>query len=197
MYRAPIVLIVLWAFALVACGGAPAPTPPADAPASQPAAGSQPAQAAPAPDTPAPDTPTPETPPASTEPASEAPPSVGPALGQLPEIARALLRQRMARHGAALAKLSHHITELEFDGVGQVAGEIAGEPMIARPTGNEAPDDLNAQLPSNFFTWQERLRSRADHLARAAGTQDAAATRVAYDAVTSTCAGCHEDFAGR
>lgn len=108
----------------------------------------------------------------------------------LPQPARVLLHQRMARHREDLALLSASALALEFPELEVAAGEIIGEPQLARP-GPDERDTLNARLPSRFFDLQEELVARAKLLRTAARRRSGPEVASAYGQVAETCVACH------
>lgn len=110
---------------------------------------------------------------------------------ELPIIVRRLLQPRMVRHGQDFAALHVTVKNEHLEDVARIAGEIADEPMIARPAEGQE-DTLNARLPPAFFTHQDALRERATVLADAAEAGDVSAVRRAYDDLGATCSACHQ-----
>ena len=111
----------------------------------------------------------------------------------LNELARQLLKERMARHGHELSRLVQAVVLLERDVAKELAQTIATEPRITRPTPG-ASDELNSALPEQFFVRQDELRVRAKALAEAAKgkSDDELAARLGD--LMRTCVGCHSAY---
>lgn len=116
-----------------------------------------------------------------------------PAPDYLNELARQLLRKRMARHGHDMTLLVQGVILLQRDVVTELAGSIASEPRITRPIAGGA-DDLNAALPERFFVLQDQLRERARALSEVAKQKDDAALAARLGELTQTCVGCHSAY---
>lgn len=116
-----------------------------------------------------------------------------PAPAYLPEPARALLRSRMARHRDYAALLSSSALNLAYAEVEVAAGEIAGEPQLARPSPDER-DTLNARLPARFFDLQDALVAQAKELRSAAEAKDGPRMARAYGQLSETCVACHAAY---
>jgi hypothetical protein len=133
---------------------------------------------------------------------AEAPPKQPPdarglkAPDYLSDLARQLLRERMARHGRDMTRLVQAVLLLERDVAQELARSLANEPRITRPTPG-ATDELNSALPEQFFVRQDELRVRAKALAAAAkgATNDELAARLGE--LTRTCVGCHTAYLTR
>jgi hypothetical protein len=108
----------------------------------------------------------------------------------LSETARGAVRGQMHDHGATMQALVWDVVLLEYARVAEDARQITSAPMVARPLGNDATE-LNAQLPAQFFTFQDQLRERSRALAEAAAKRDPAALSDKFTGVMETCMGCH------
>ncbi|GMU62268.1 MAG: hypothetical protein AMXMBFR34_40310 [Myxococcaceae bacterium] len=111
----------------------------------------------------------------------------------LSELARQLLRQRMARHGKDMTRLVQAVVLLEKDVAKELAQAIASEPRITRPTPG-ASDELNSALPEQFFVRQDELRERAKAMAQAAASESDDALAARLGDLTRTCVGCHSAY---
>jgi hypothetical protein len=111
----------------------------------------------------------------------------------LPEQARALLRQKMERHGQDARDLMYGVTLLQYDVARAAAKHISSEPRIIRPLpGGEA--DLNALLPERFFVLQDEARLRARAVSEAAEKRDDKALAESYGRLVETCVACHSTY---
>ncbi|MCS6912005.1 MAG: hypothetical protein RMK29_00900 [Myxococcales bacterium] len=119
-----------------------------------------------------------------------------PQPAHLDATARALLRQRMARHGADMNELVAAVVLADLDEAQRRARSIAEDANLARPLSGDATE-LNSALPQAFFRFQDELRARARDLAAAAARRDAQATAAAFGQVASACVGCHLAYLGR
>jgi cytochrome c556 len=111
----------------------------------------------------------------------------------LSETARALVRQKMAKHSRQMTELVWSVVLLEYNESAQLAQAIATEPRLARPTSNDATE-LNAALPPRFFELQDQLRSRAQKLEVAARARDATGMAKTFGALAETCVACHDVY---
>lgn len=124
-----------------------------------------------------------------------APPAPGlatslPEPAYLPQAARAVLRERMRRHGPDSRDLLTTLTLLYHDRAAELAGRIESEPLLAEP-GKAGPDTLNAALPARFFVLQKQLQQRAGDVARAARAKDNGKMATAFGKVVEVCVACH------
>ncbi len=111
----------------------------------------------------------------------------------MPEVARTLIRQRMARHGGDMTDLVLAVTLLQRQSVRELSQRIANEPKWSRPVAGGA-DDLNAALPERFFVLQDELKHRAQLLDAAAAKKDDAALAAEFGRLAATCVGCHSAY---
>lgn len=111
----------------------------------------------------------------------------------LSPLARRFLHRRMERHGEDMLRLMKAVVLVEREGARAIANDIANEPRLARPM-PDADAEINASLPSRFFTLQDELRERAKAVAAAAATRDTAELTRAFGRLTETCVTCHEAF---
>lgn len=116
-----------------------------------------------------------------------------PAPAHLPQAARAILAERMQRHGAAMTDMVWAALFLDYDSAADIAQEIASEPRLARPFSRDA-SELNALLPESFFALQDELAARAEEVARVAPTKDPAALSASVGRLTDTCMRCHSAY---
>lgn len=115
---------------------------------------------------------------------------------QISATTRALLQQRMARHGADMNELVAAVVLADLDEAQRRARSLAEDANLARPLSGDATE-LNSALPEDFFRFQDELRARARELADAAARRDARATAAAFGQVASACVGCHLSYLGR
>lgn len=108
-------------------------------------------------------------------------------------IARQLLKQRMARHGADMLALVQAVLFLDHQTTQRLAAEIAAEPRLTRPIAGGL-DDVNAALPERFFILQDELKSRAIDLAGASRSSDPAQLAARLGELTQTCVSCHAAY---
>ncbi len=111
----------------------------------------------------------------------------------LSELARAMLRRRMERHGRDLSLLVHAVVLLQREVVTELASDIVAEPRLVRPIA-DGMDDLNAALPERFFVLQDELRDRARQLGDAAKRRDDTRLAEAFGRLTVTCVACHSAY---
>lgn len=114
---------------------------------------------------------------------------------RLPPILRELLHKRMERHGADMGRLVSLVVLLRYDEIVPLSEHIVREPQLARPLPGEL-DQLNAQLPTRFFTLQEELRERARQLTDAARARDDKALAGSFGRLTESCVACHAAYRG-
>ena len=126
--------------------------------------------------------------PAPPPPAPEPPPIE---VEAMPELVRGLLTDRMKRHASDFLTLYKAVGADDLPATQAAARRIVDEPRLARPTAN---DQLNAQIPPAFFPFQDDLLRRADALAAAAGSGRRAATKEAFESLSSACRNCHRVF---
>jgi hypothetical protein len=112
---------------------------------------------------------------------------------RLSPLLRELLHKRMERHGADMSQLVSQVVLLRYDAIVPLSEHIVREPQLARPLPGEM-DQLNAQLPSRFFTFQEELRERARQLTDAARARDDKALAGAFGRLTESCVACHAAY---
>jgi cytochrome c556 len=111
----------------------------------------------------------------------------------LNELARQLLKERMARHGKDVSRLVQAVVLLERDVARELAHAIATEPRITRPTPG-ASDELNSALPEQFFVRQDELRDRSRALAEAAKGKSDDELAARFGDLMRTCVGCHSAY---
>jgi cytochrome c556 len=87
-------------------------------------------------------------------------------------------------------ELEHAVIFLDLLKAANLADHIAGEPTLARPSGNDA-NELNAQLPERFFQLQDDLKVNAARLATAARGYNIDDLAQAHAQVVRTCVACH------
>lgn len=120
----------------------------------------------------------------SIEPEMAAPRGIPPAL-------RAVLKDRMQRHGAQMGQLVSRLLVLDYDGAARAAGAIYDEPTIARPV---APDELNQLLPDPFFALQDDLKAQTRRVVSAAAQQDGRKVAEELGGLARTCVLCHSAY---
>jgi len=130
--------------------------------------------------------------PAATQPAPRAPRPL-PKPEYLPEEARDVLRDRMARHGADMTVLMATVLMLDHELAAELAHNIATEPRLARPRAGDS-DAVNALLPPRFFDLQDQLKTRASEVVTAAHQRDDARLVKAYGRLAETCVACHSTY---
>jgi hypothetical protein len=108
----------------------------------------------------------------------------------LPAEARALLRDRMARHGGDMTVLMAAVLMLNYEVTEELVQAIGREPKLTRPS-PRMKDTLNSSLPSKFFDFQDLLAVRAKELASAAKAYDDPRLVKAYGRLAEVCVGCH------
>jgi hypothetical protein len=111
----------------------------------------------------------------------------------LPERAREMLRDRMARHGEDMMTLMAALLMLNYETAQEIALGISREPKLSRP-GPQEKDTLNALLPRRFFDLQDLLVTRAKAVANAAAAADDARVMRAYGQLAETCLACHASY---
>lgn len=116
-----------------------------------------------------------------------------PAPAHIPVAARALLSQRMQRHGVAMSDMMWAVMFLDYESTEDIAREIASEPRLARPLSRDA-SELNALLPSEFFDLQDALARAAENLATVAPERDPEQLSAAVAKLTDTCIRCHSAY---
>jgi cytochrome c556 len=115
----------------------------------------------------------------------------------LSEIARALLRERMASHDRDMGELVSDIMVLRYERIQAGAQRIAGDANLGRPLSADA-SELNSALPEKFFLYQDDLRLEARTLAEAAARQHAFDVADSYGRLSQVCVRCHATYrAGR
>jgi hypothetical protein len=118
------------------------------------------------------------------QPELAAPPDIPPAL-------RAILKQRMERHGGQMSDLVSRLVILDYDGAARVAGAIYDEPTIARPL---EPDQLNQLLPERFFVLQDALKSQTRRVVTAAAQKDGQKLAEELGVLVRACVQCHAAY---
>ncbi|HEY0883060.1 MAG TPA: cytochrome c [Archangium sp.] len=108
----------------------------------------------------------------------------------LPEEARALLSDRMERHGEDMTFLLPSVVLLNYRWAEGLTERIAAEPRLARAGEGDA-DSLNARLPKRFFELQDEVRARAREVSAAAQARDDARLARTFGELTQTCVACH------
>jgi cytochrome c556 len=115
----------------------------------------------------------------------------------LSDIARALLRERMASHSRDMGELVSDIMVLRYDQIRAGAQRIAADANFSRPLSADA-SELNSALPEKFFLYQDDLRLEARTLAEAAGRQHPFDVADSYGRLSQVCVRCHATYrAGR
>lgn len=115
----------------------------------------------------------------------------------LSDVARALLKARMADHARDMGGLVSDIMILQYDRIEQGARRIADDANLSRPLANDA-SELNSALPEKFFLYQDNLRLEARTLAEAASRQNAFDVADSYGRLSQVCVRCHATYrAGR
>jgi hypothetical protein len=108
---------------------------------------------------------------------------------RLSAAARALLRDKMQRHGSQLTTLVSQGLVLDYDGAARTAGAIFDEPLLPRSV-NEGGQGI--ALPEQFFVLQDALRGQARRVVAAASVRDAGAFAGAFGELTRGCIACHD-----
>jgi cytochrome c556 len=115
----------------------------------------------------------------------------------LPDIARNILRARMASHAHDMGELMSAIMILDYPRVHDGAQAIVSDVSLARPLTGDATE-LNSALPTKFFDLQDELKVRGRALRDAAHRQSALEVADAYGRLSETCVHCHAVYrAGR
>ena len=115
----------------------------------------------------------------------------------LSEVARALLRERMASHTRDMGELVSDIMVLRYDQIRAGAQRIAADANFSRPLSADA-SELNSALPEKFFLYQDDLRLEARTLAEAAARQHPFDVADSYGRLSQVCVRCHATYrAGR
>jgi hypothetical protein len=109
----------------------------------------------------------------------------------LPAAARAVLAQRMARHGKIMDQLVWSMLMLDEPGAEEAADRLLAESPLARPLGSDATE-LNALLPDRFFVLQDQLRAQATALKAAAQSHDSGKVADAFGELSRGCVSCHQ-----
>jgi hypothetical protein len=108
----------------------------------------------------------------------------------LPVQAREMLSARMQRHGEEMMYLTAMVLTVNYEGAAHLAGHIAEEPRIPRPSPDER-GTISELLPERFFELQDELNQRALVMASAAGGREEGKMLEAYSRLTATCVSCH------
>lgn len=108
----------------------------------------------------------------------------------LPVQAREMLAARMQRHGEEMMYLTAMVLTVNYEGAAHLAGHIAEEPRIPRPSPDEH-GTISELLPARFFELQDELNQRALVMASAAGAREQGKMLEAYSRLTETCVSCH------
>jgi cytochrome c556 len=108
----------------------------------------------------------------------------------LPEVARSILRTRMASHARDMGQLMSAIMVLDYPDVQAGAQAIVSDVNLARPLTKDATE-LNAALPPRFFDLQDELKVRGRALRDAAQHMNAFEVADAYGRMSETCVRCH------
>jgi cytochrome c556 len=111
----------------------------------------------------------------------------------LSEVARGVLKSRMASHTRDMSELVSAIMILDYPRIEVDGTRIAEDVSLSRPLTNDATE-LNAAFPEMFFLRQDDLRTQARTLAGAAHALDAYRVAAAYGRVSEACVRCHADF---
>jgi hypothetical protein len=111
----------------------------------------------------------------------------------LPEEARLLLQDRMARHADQMVLLMVSVVLLNHDAAASFADEIMAEPQLMRPKEGDS-DTLNRMLPKRFFDLQDQLQTHARGLRDAALARDEQRVMQSFHAVVDTCTACHSAY---
>lgn len=115
---------------------------------------------------------------------------------QIPPTARAVLHERMVRHGEDADALLHAAIRLDRPAVKGATARILSEPWLARPTGSATPGQLNAELPPRFYDLQDQLRRHTYAAGTAADAMDDHALAKEVGQLTTTCIECHANYLG-
>lgn len=113
-----------------------------------------------------------------------------PSPSTLPPSAQQILHRRMVRHGEEMRAMVMGVVLLKFDEVKAASERIRADVDLARPLTGDATE-LNALLPSGFFTLQDELKMRTTRLAETAARGDGVAMAEAYGQLSQTCLSCH------
>jgi len=116
-----------------------------------------------------------------------------PEPARLSPTVRALLHERMERHGAQMSELSWNVVKLDWDAARDLAGEVAAEPRLARVAD---PTLLNAELPARFFELQDALHDRALAVQKAAAARQGTQLADAFADLSRVCVSCHQSYLG-
>jgi hypothetical protein len=116
-----------------------------------------------------------------------------PAVGRVPEVARAALSTQMRTHVRGMIELVSTATVLDYDATSASVRRLLDEPRVARPMGGGA-DELNAQLPARFFELQDELRANLETVGRAAAVRSPDALADSLGATMKTCIHCHDAY---
>ena len=108
----------------------------------------------------------------------------------LPVQAREMLAARMQRHGEEMMYLTAMVLTVNYEGAAHLAGHIAEEPRIPRPSPDEH-GTISELLPARFFELQDELNQRAQSMASAARAREEGKMLNAYSRLTETCVSCH------
>jgi cytochrome c556 len=116
---------------------------------------------------------------------------------QLPEPARAILRNLMGSHAREMGDLMSAIMILKYDEIHDDAVRIGENASLSRPLSDDATE-LNSALPEKFFLYQDDLRLEARTLAEAAGRKSPFDVADSYGRLSQVCVRCHATYrAGR
>jgi cytochrome c556 len=111
----------------------------------------------------------------------------------LSQSAKALLKERMASHAEDMSQLVSAILLVEYSEISKLAGKIASDVNLSRPTSNDATQ-LDASIPERFFVRQDDLKAAAQVLANAGRTANPNQVADAYGKLSETCVRCHADY---
>lgn len=110
-----------------------------------------------------------------------------------PELARKLLRDRMAEHKRSMSQLLSAALVLDHERTEAIATELANTPAIPRQVdGTLGPVDQ--LIRDRFASYQEQMRDRAAELAAAAREHDNSRVARAYGRLTEVCVSCHATY---
>jgi hypothetical protein len=109
----------------------------------------------------------------------------------IPPALRAILKERMLRHGAQMREMVSRVLVLDYEGAARAAGAIYDEPTIARPVG---PDELNQLLPDQFFALQDEVKAQTRRVVGAAAEKDGRKLAEETGRLTQTCVLCHAAY---
>ncbi len=110
-----------------------------------------------------------------------------------PEVAREILKTRMAFHARDMSALVSDIMLLRYDEIRAGAERIAADASLSRPLANDA-SELNSALPEKFFLYQDDPRLEARTLAEAAARKQPFDVADSYGRLSQVCVRCHAAY---